>query len=106
MRIPGEFGESGHGTEREGAAGAHREPRPGFGKPITIEGNNHSGAGTRAAPDPIATPAVLPWQTCDGGRERPFRAAEPGRCRDCPPDNDVTTAGPAITHADHLQTAC
>ncbi|WP_250302573.1 hypothetical protein [Streptomyces sp. A 4/2] len=33
-------------------------------------------------------PAVLPWQTCDGGCERAFRAAEPGRCRDCPPDED------------------
>ncbi|MFF7204560.1 hypothetical protein [Streptomyces sp. NPDC008141] len=42
-----------------------------------------------APPPPTATPAappVLPWQTCDGGCERAFRAAEPGRCRDCPPD--------------------
>jgi DNA-binding XRE family transcriptional regulator len=55
---------------------------------------------------PVAAPAVLPWQTCDGGCERAFRGAEPGRCRDCPPDNGVTTAGPASTHADRLQTAC
>ncbi|GGV06854.1 hypothetical protein GCM10010495_19040 [Kitasatospora herbaricolor] len=27
--------------------------------------------------------AVPPWQTCYGGCERAFRAAEPGRCRDC-----------------------
>ncbi|WP_433571696.1 hypothetical protein [Streptomyces sp. CA-251247] len=42
-----------------------------------------------APPPPSAasgTPPVLPWQTCDGGCERAFRAAEPGRCRDCPPD--------------------
>jgi hypothetical protein len=58
------------------------------------------------APDPIAAPAVLPLQTCDGGCERAFRAAEPGRCRDCPPDNDVTTAGPVITRDDHLRSAC
>jgi hypothetical protein len=55
-----------------------------------------------AAPD---APPVLPWQTCDGGCERAFRAAEPGRCRDCPPD-DVTSAGPAITRDDHLRAAC
>ncbi|MGW7285500.1 hypothetical protein ACWGH4_08380 [Streptomyces sp. NPDC054847] len=36
-------------------------------------------------PDRPPAPAVLPWQTCDGGCERAFRAAEPGRCRDCPP---------------------
>jgi hypothetical protein len=41
-----------------------------------------------AVPDPVAAPgadapAVLPWQTCDGGCERAFRAAEPGCCRDC-----------------------
>jgi hypothetical protein len=58
------------------------------------------------APDPVAAPAVLPWQTCDGGCERAFRGAEPGRCRDCPPDNDMTTAGPVITRDDHLRAAC
>ncbi|MCX4823926.1 hypothetical protein OG883_29435 [Streptomyces sp. NBC_01142] len=58
-----------------------------------------------AAPTQAATPPVLPWQTCDGGCERAFRAAEPGRCRDCPPD-DVTPADPAITHDDHLRAAC
>jgi hypothetical protein len=47
------------------------------------------------APEPPAVPAapaVLPWQTCDGGCDRPFRAAEPGRCRDCPPDDQESTA--------------
>lgn len=60
-------------------------------------------APAQAATSP--TPPVLPWQTCDGGCERAFRAAEPGRCGDCPPD-DVTTTGPAVTHDDHLQAAC
>jgi hypothetical protein len=39
-----------------------------------------------AAPNPAPLPGmpdVLPWQTCDGGCERAFRAAEPGCCRDC-----------------------
>lgn len=62
-----------------------------------------------AAPVQVAAPAVppvLPWQTCDGGCERAFRAAEPGRCRDCPPPDDVTTPGLAISHEDHLRAAC
>jgi hypothetical protein len=42
------------------------------------------------APTPAAAPTVLPWQTCDGGCDRPFRAAQPGRCRDCPPDEEAT----------------
>ncbi|MFD9218496.1 hypothetical protein ACFWDI_00340 [Streptomyces sp. NPDC060064] len=58
-----------------------------------------------AAPTQVAAPPVLPWQTCDGGCERAFRAAEPGRCRDCPPD-DVTTAGSETTRDDHLRAAC
>lgn len=33
-------------------------------------------------------PDTLPWQTCDGGCERAFRAAEPGCCRDCAPDGE------------------
>ncbi|MEV8566024.1 hypothetical protein AB0436_10665 [Streptomyces sp. NPDC051322] len=41
------------------------------------------------APAPAAAPTVLPWQTCDGGCDRPFRAAQPGRCRDCPPDDEA-----------------
>lgn len=40
-------------------------------------------------PAPAAAPTVLPWQTCDGGCDRPFRAAQPGRCRDCPPDDEA-----------------
>lgn len=55
-----------------------------------------------AAPD---KPAVLPWQTCDGGCERAFRAAEPGRCRDCPPE-DGSMAGTAVPHDDAWPTAC
>ncbi|MDT0448645.1 helix-turn-helix domain-containing protein [Streptomyces hesseae] len=35
-----------------------------------------------APPGPSRPPAPLPFQTC-GGCERVFRAAEPGRCRDC-----------------------
>jgi hypothetical protein len=61
-----------------------------------------------AAPTPAAVPhakAVLPWQTCDGGCERAFRAAEPGRCRDCPPE-DGSTAGTAFSHDDDWPTAC
>ncbi len=55
-----------------------------------------------AAPAP-APPAVLPWQTCDGGCERAFRAAEPGRCRDCPPEDRA----PEVTSpSDDLRVAC
>ncbi|QIP85906.1 hypothetical protein GLX30_19830 [Streptomyces sp. Tu 2975] len=43
-------------------------------------------------PDRPTAPAALPWQTCDGGCERAFRAAEPGRCRDCPPVADLASA--------------
>ncbi|MGN9793725.1 hypothetical protein ACTMTU_21845 [Streptomyces sp. OZ13] len=43
-------------------------------------------------PDRPTAPAALPWQTCDGGCERAFRAAEPGRCRDCPPAAGLATA--------------
>nr|WP_308426594.1 helix-turn-helix domain-containing protein [Streptomyces fuscichromogenes] len=35
-------------------------------------------------PLPPAPPRPLPFQDCDGC-DRPFRAAEPGRCRDCRP---------------------
>jgi hypothetical protein len=35
-----------------------------------------------AAPRPAPRPPVVPMQNC-GGCERAFRAAEPGRCRDC-----------------------
>ncbi|MFD6422265.1 hypothetical protein [Streptomyces sp. NPDC060198] len=42
------------------------------------------------APSPVAR---LPWQTCDGGCERAFRAAEPGACQECA-DPD----GPAPEH--------
>ncbi|MGW7466382.1 hypothetical protein ACWGJT_17155 [Streptomyces xantholiticus] len=42
-------------------------------------------------PDRPATPATLPWQTCDGC-ERAFRAVEPGRCRDCPPGEGLAEA--------------
>jgi hypothetical protein len=41
-----------------------------------------------ALPDAPERPDTLPWQTCDGGCERAFRAAEPGCCRDCPPDGE------------------
>lgn len=60
----------------------------------------------RLAEPPLPVPAlppgraVLPWQTCDGGCERAFRAAAPGRCRDCP------TAAPAGALSDRLDTAC
>ncbi|MEU2776901.1 helix-turn-helix domain-containing protein [Streptomyces sp. NPDC007162] len=33
-------------------------------------------------PSPPAPPRPLPFQDCDGC-DRPFRAAQPGRCRDC-----------------------
>ncbi|MGP4002970.1 hypothetical protein [Streptomyces sp. 8N706] len=52
-----------------------------------------------------AAHAVPPWQTCDGGCERAFRAAEPGRCRDCRSD-DVITRDQVINHDVHLRTAC
>ncbi|MFF8845794.1 hypothetical protein ACF08N_24260 [Streptomyces sp. NPDC015127] len=44
------------------------------------------------APAQSSPPAVLPWQTCDGGCKRAFRAAEPGRCRDCPPGAGLAAA--------------
>ncbi|MFJ2651274.1 hypothetical protein ACIO1C_31700 [Streptomyces sp. NPDC087420] len=50
-----------------------------------------SSAEPPGAPEAVA----LPWQTCDGPCERPFRAAEPGRCRDCPPGagRELTAVG-------------
>ncbi|GHD62635.1 hypothetical protein GCM10010317_058110 [Streptomyces mirabilis] len=44
MRIRGEFGECGRGTEREGADGAHRKPGPGTGNWITTKANNRAEA--------------------------------------------------------------
>ncbi|WP_405980230.1 helix-turn-helix domain-containing protein [Streptomyces sp. NBC_00158] len=44
-----------------------------------------------ATPPPAAGTAVRrpdPWQNCDGC-ERAFRAPEPGRCRDCPPEGSL-----------------
>lgn len=58
-----------------------------------------------AEPTP-SRPTVLPWQTCDGGCERAFRAAEPGVCRDCRPDGDTPTAGQVIARDMRLRTAC
>jgi hypothetical protein len=59
-----------------------------------------------ATPDPVAPPerpTALPWQTCDGGCERAFRAAEPGCCRDCRSEDEV----PADTASrENLQVAC
>ncbi|MGR8008740.1 hypothetical protein [Streptomyces hypolithicus] len=58
----------------------------------------------RLSEPPIATPtrtptprtsAALPWQTCDGGCERAFRATAPGHCRDCSPDNAMPSADTA-----------
>ncbi|MDK9499390.1 helix-turn-helix domain-containing protein [Streptomyces katrae] len=42
------------------------------------------------APPPAVNAARRPdpWQTCDGC-ERAFRAPEPGRCRDCPPEGSL-----------------
>ncbi|WP_328676395.1 hypothetical protein OG905_22360 [Streptomyces sp. NBC_00322] len=56
-------------------------------------------------PPQAAAPSVLPWQTCDGC-ERAFRAAEPGRCRDCPPEAGVGAADPVTPHEDAWPTAC
>ncbi|MFJ4921242.1 hypothetical protein [Streptomyces sp. NPDC088725] len=39
-------------------------------------------------PVPAPAPELFPWQTCEGGCERAFRAPEPGRCRDCPPEHE------------------
>lgn len=55
-----------------------------------------------APPAPAAKPTILPWQTCDGGCERAFRAPEPGRCRDCPP----TEAPAGAAYETYLHTAC
>lgn len=49
-------------------------------------------------PEPTGTtriperPAVLPLQTC-GGCDRAFRAAAPGRCRDCRSEERLPAAG-------------
>lgn len=63
----------------------------------------------RELPPPLparaTAPSVLPWQTCDGGCERAFRAADPGRCRDCPPEAGVG-ADPVTPHEDAWPTAC
>ncbi|MFH8474760.1 hypothetical protein [Streptomyces sp. NPDC018000] len=53
----------------------------------------------RLREQPVAVPTtpvppdqldVLPWQTCDGGCERAFRAARPGSCGDCRDGEDRT----------------
>ncbi|MFD9429118.1 MULTISPECIES: hypothetical protein [unclassified Streptomyces] len=51
-----------------------------------------------AAPLTDAPPDLLPWQTCDGGCERAFRAARPGNCLDCdtPATSDVPAVGDSI----------
>ncbi|MCX4964223.1 hypothetical protein OHA98_05215 [Streptomyces sp. NBC_00654] len=50
-----------------------------------------------------AAPDLLPWQTCDGGCERAFRAARPGNCLDC--DAPPESAGPADpTDPDSIKT--
>ncbi|MER5984739.1 hypothetical protein [Streptomyces sp. NPDC001787] len=55
---------------------------------------------------PVAVPAapdLLPWQTCDGGCERAFRAASPGNCLDC--DTPPQSADPADpTDRDSIKT--
>jgi hypothetical protein len=44
-----------------------------------------------ALPEPTTPPSgvtattSLPWQTWEGPCQLPFKAAEPGRCRKCPP---------------------
>lgn len=40
----------------------------------------------------LGRPAVLPMRNCDGC-DRGFRAAEPGRCRDCRAENRLRAAG-------------
>ncbi|MEK8143924.1 hypothetical protein NKH18_24195 [Streptomyces sp. M10(2022)] len=59
-----------------------------------------------AATSDRARPAALPWQTCGGECERPFRAAEPGICRDCRAGSDTPTAGQVSTHGIQLRSAC
>ncbi|MEV5677186.1 hypothetical protein [Streptomyces sp. NPDC052179] len=51
-----------------------------------------------AVPLTGAPPDLLPWQTCDGGCERAFRAARPGNCLDCdtPATSDVPAVGDSI----------
>ncbi|MFC9859665.1 MULTISPECIES: hypothetical protein [unclassified Streptomyces] len=51
-----------------------------------------------AVPLTGAPPDLLPWQTCDGGCERAFRAARPGNCLDCdtPATSDVPAIGDSI----------
>ena len=44
-----------------------------------------------AAPRPAPRPTVVPMQNC-GGCERAFRAAEPGRCRDCRSEEPLRAA--------------
>ncbi|HET6354902.1 hypothetical protein [Streptomyces sp.] len=82
-----------------------RLPNPLRARPARILGYR-----LRELPPPLpaqpAAPSVLPWQTCDGGCERAFRATEPGRCRDCPPEAGVGAAGPVTPHEDAWPTAC
>lgn len=44
-----------------------------------------------AAPRPVQRPPVVPMQNCDGC-DRAFRAAEPGRCRDCSSEEPLRAA--------------
>ncbi|MFF7360911.1 translation initiation factor IF-2 [Streptomyces sp. NPDC008125] len=57
-------------------------PLPGSSRPAPTVATGLPGTSI-GAPLPRAAPQLQPWQTCDGGCERAFRAPEPGSCREC-----------------------
>ncbi|MFI8435112.1 hypothetical protein ACIGJO_15360 [Streptomyces sp. NPDC079020] len=74
-------------------------PTPLRARPARILAYRLGEAPVAVPASPAMTPAtgdapdLLPWQTCDGGCERAFRAARPGNCLDC--DTPPESAGPA-----------
>ncbi|WP_406420259.1 hypothetical protein OH809_25950 [Streptomyces sp. NBC_00873] len=63
-------------------------------QPIAVPATSHPAT-------PPDRPNALPWQTCEGGCERAFRAARPGSCRECrdcdgSPDIDESTRAESI----------
>ncbi|MGY3680409.1 hypothetical protein [Streptomyces sp. TE33382] len=74
-------------------------PTPLRARPARILAYRLGEAPVAVPASPAVTPAtgdapdLLPWQTCDGGCERAFRAARPGNCLDC--DTPPESAGPA-----------
>jgi hypothetical protein len=73
-------------------------------------GEDPTGPSGAQGGDASPQPPLHPWQTCDGGCERAFRAPEPGSCRDCtqpdgPPPGCAADTGAASGSIASMRTA-